>query len=88
MAWLPEAAVMHLDPAILGLAGAGVIQLVVVAFWAGVLTARVKTLEDQMAPMVALAAGLAKVEAEIRMLNQSISWLRQPAMRRAAESPA
>jgi hypothetical protein len=82
---------MSIDPAILALAGAGVAQLIVVAFWAGILTARVRTLEKQIEPMLALVSGVATLEAELRgvqgelrLLNQSIGWLRQAGPREPA----
>jgi hypothetical protein len=75
---------MTIDPGIVALSGAGVVQLIVVAFWAGILTARVRTLEKQMEPMLSLVSVVATLEAELRgvqselrLLNQSFAWLRR-----------
>ncbi len=64
-----QVAAMGLDPtqAMLGLGF--LVQFGAVAFWGGMMSARVRSLEARMSGM----------EAQLRELNGSISWMRKPA---------
>jgi hypothetical protein len=76
---------MTIDPPILALAVAVILQLIVVAFWAGILTARVRNLERQMEPMSAMAANvgvlgneIGNFKRELEDLNRSLAWMKHP----------
>jgi hypothetical protein len=86
---------VNVDPAVLGLGGASVLQLVAVAFWAGILTARVKNLEKQMEPMIILAnnvgvlgSQMTDMRREMEDLNKALAWMRSPEHLTALRSPA
>jgi hypothetical protein len=78
--------------AIFGLMLTGAIQAVGLVIWGASLTQRVKALEDDVAPLKRLLVQVARMEVkqdglleQLKELNASIRWMRNPAEYRTPE---
>jgi hypothetical protein len=78
--------------AICGLVFTGIVQAVGLVIWGARLTQRVKTLEEEMEPLKGLLVQVARMAErqdmwieQLKELNASIRWMRNPAEYRPPE---
>jgi cell division protein FtsB len=81
----------QITPAIAALALSALVQVAAILIWGASLTQRVRRLEDEIRPLRALPEKLARLEVrldalfeQMRDLNASLRWMRDPAERAPA----